>query len=216
MSVRETLAAGCAETGVDVSAAMLDAFETYADLLKKWSSAMNLTAIKKPEDVAIHHFLDSLTALRFVEPDSSVLDIGAGAGFPGIPLKICRPSINLVLADSREKRVFFMREVIRKLGLNGARAISVRIGSADKADTGSGFDMAVSRAAGRAPDIARAALPLVKKGGIVLIMKGKNGAREWAEESRQLPAGRAVAEITEEITLPVSGDGRFLLGIRKT
>ena len=214
MSIRETLSTGCAAMGVAIDDEMTAQFEDYAQLLVKWSSAINLTAITEPRAIAVYHFLDSLTALRVVKPGSSVLDVGAGAGFPGIPLKICLPSINLVLADSREKKVFFMREVIRKLGLEGARAVKARVG-ADGEKVGSGFDVAVSRAAGKAPEIARAALPLVKKGGIVLIMKGKNGAREWEEEKLSFPETPAVAETSEEITLPVSGDGRFLLILRK-
>ena len=214
MSIKETLAEGCAAMNVEIDGEMTARFEEYARLLVKWSSAINLTAITEPRNVAVYHFLDSLTALRAVKPGSSVLDIGAGAGFPGIPLKICMPSISLVLADSREKKVFFMREVIRKLGLTGARAVKARVGG-DGENTGADFDIAVSRAAGKAPEIARAALPLVKKGGIVLIMKGKNGAREWESEKRSFPEAPAVSETSEEITLPVGGDGRFLLTLRK-
>lgn len=200
--------------GVRLDGQTAEQFEQYAELLAKWSSAINLTTVTEPREVAVYHFLDSLTALRAVKPGSSVLDIGAGAGFPGLPLKICMPSINLVLADSREKKVFFMREVIRKLGIKGARAVKARVG-AGPVGAAPRFDIAVSRAAGKAPDIVRAALPLVKEGGIVLIMKGKNGAREWEREKPSLPRALRVAETMEEITLPVGGDKRFLLTLKK-
>ncbi len=213
MSFSKTLTDGASQIGVEIDAETLRRFETFYELLAKWASKINLTSIKDPRAVAERHFIDSLTVLRHIPPECSMLDIGAGAGFPGIPVKICRPSISLVLADSREKRVFFMREAIRKLGLKETRAVKARAGKENE-KIGGGFDIAVSRAVAGTAEIVRVALPLVKQGGIVLIMKGKNGAREWEKEKRFIPSG-ARSETAEEITLPVSGGKRFVLGLRK-
>lgn len=203
------------QIGVEIDADAIKKFETYAELLVKWASKVNLTSIREPREIAVGHFIDSLTILRYAEPSCSMLDIGAGAGLPGIPIKICLPSISLVLADSREKRVFFMREAIRELGLDKTRAVKARAGEENE-KIGGGFDLAVSRAVASAPEVARLALPLVKERGIVLIMKGGNGAREWEKEKNLFPPGCADPEIKEEITLPLSGRKRFILGLRKT
>ncbi|QMU56115.1 MAG: 16S rRNA (guanine(527)-N(7))-methyltransferase RsmG [Candidatus Mycalebacterium zealandia] len=213
MKLQKILTHSGAQLGLEIEPEMVEKFETYSDLLIKWASKINLTSITDPETIAVSHFIDSLTVLRHIEPGASVLDIGAGAGFPGIPVKICRPSINLVLADSREKRVFFMREIIRELELENTRAVKARAGK-ENGKIGGGFDVAVARAVAKSPEVARAALPLVKEGGIVLIMKGKNGAREWEEEERLIPQG-SVFHTSEELTLPTSGEIRFVVALKK-
>lgn len=215
MSISEILAEGGREMGIEFDSGAIKKFEDYADILVKWSSAINLTSIKDPRGIAIGHFIDSLTILKHVSPGISMLDIGAGAGFPGIPVKICRPSISLVLADSREKKVFFMRETIRKLALDKTRAVKARAGEENE-KIGSRFDLAASRAFARASEVVRVALPLVKKKGIILIMKGGNGAREWRKEKNLIPPGQVREETAEEITLPVSRKNRFIVKLRKT
>lgn len=213
MKLRRILTRGGAQLGLEIEPEMVEKFEAYADLLIKWASKINLTSITGPENIAVSHFIDSLTVLRHIEPGASVLDIGAGAGFPGIPVKICRPSISLTLTDSREKRVFFMREVIRELDLENARAVKARAGKENR-KIGGGFDVALARAVAKTPEVARVALPLVKEGGIVLIMKGKNGAREWEEEKRLIPQD-AVFRAAEELTLPTGGQTRFIVALKK-
>ncbi len=212
MTVSETIASGARELGVEINPVMAQRFETFSTLLIKWADSINLTSVTEPRRIAVSHFIDSLTVLRHIAPGSSVLDIGAGAGLPGIPLKICLPSIDLVLADSREKKVFFMKEAIRKLGLENARAVKARAGAEDE-KIGGGFDVAVSRAVAKTAEVVRLSAPLVKKGGIVLVMKGKNGAREWREEQKSLSG--AFNETAEELKLPVSGESRFILRLEK-
>ncbi len=217
MNLVQILAEGGREIGADIDPLAAGKFEIYSELLRKWASKINLTSIRTPEAIAVGHFLDSLTLLRHIKPSSSVLDIGAGAGFPGIPIKICRPSISLVLTDSREKKVFFMREVIRELGLDKTRAVKARAGKEDE-KIGGGFDIAVSRAVARTPEIARVALPLVKEGGILLVMKGEGGAREWKKEKGAIADTNFNLELEtmEETELPGGGGKRCILVLRKT
>ncbi len=215
MNLSGILTEGGGQIGVEIDPGMIQKFETYAALLVKWSSGINLTSIRDPQAIAVGHFIDSLTIAKYVEPGCSMLDIGSGAGFPGIPVKICRPSISLVLADSRGKKVFFMREAIRKLGLDKTRAIKARAGEENE-KIGAGFDIVAARAVSNIPEIVRLALPLAKEGGVILIMKGGNGAREWEKEKNMIPPDCIKQETAEEITLPVSGDRRFILGLKKT
>ncbi len=214
MNFRETLASGCGHLNIELDPGMVEKFEIYCELIIKWASKINLTSIKDPRSIAVTHFIDSLTLLRHIPPQSSVLDIGSGAGLPGIPLKICLPSISPVLVDARGKRVFFMREAIRTLGLEKTRAVKARAGKEDE-KIGGGFDIAVSRAVAATPEMVRIAMPLVKCGGMVLIMKGKDGARQWEKEKRMIPRGLATIKMTDELKLPVSGQSRFILGLEK-
>ena len=113
----ERLKKGFSDLNISVSDTQLKQLETYAALLAEWNEKINLTAIVEPEEVILKHFIDSLTINKYIEKNKTIADVGTGAGFPGIPLKIYRPDLNVTLVDSLNKRINFLNEVIDKLDL---------------------------------------------------------------------------------------------------
>lgn len=176
----ELLRAGFAALGLPLDAAALARFQTYYTLLDERSKVMNLTAIHGETDVAQLHFLDS-AALLTVEPlaGKSVIDVGTGAGFPGLPLKIAQPDISLTLLDSLDKRVRFLGDVCAATGLTDVTCLHTR---AEEAPELRGqFDAAVSRAVARLYLLCELCLPFVRTGGVFLAMKGPDCAAELDE-----------------------------------
>lgn len=150
-------------------------FEKYMNLLLEWNKVINLTAITEPYEIETKHFMDSLTCLDsgYVHDGSSVVDVGTGAGFPGIPMKIENRTIKLTLMDSLNKRINFLKEVSAQLCL-GAECIHIRAEEAGKNKIyREKYDVAVSRAVAKLSMLAEYCLPLVKKGGYMLAMKGR-------------------------------------------
>ena len=147
-------------------------FLHYYEMLIEWNAKINLTAITDPEGVASRHFADSLLALKLIPQGARLIDIGTGAGFPGIPLKIMRPDIELTLLDSLNKRIIFLNEVLKDLDID-ARTLHLRAedGAKDPELRGR-FDIATSRAVAAVSKIAGWTLPFVKNGGASLMYKG--------------------------------------------
>ncbi|MBQ6796014.1 MAG: 16S rRNA (guanine(527)-N(7))-methyltransferase RsmG [Clostridia bacterium] len=160
---------------IELSKSMLEKFQTYEDMLLEYNSFMNLTAITDPYEVKIKHFIDSLTLLgeRKLKPRCSVIDIGAGAGFPSLPNAIVREDVNFTMLDSLGKRVNFLNAVCEKIELKNAKAVHMRAedGGRDK-NMREKFDVAVARAVADLAVLAEYALPFVKEGGYFLAMKG--------------------------------------------
>lgn len=158
-------------------------FEKYMNLLLEWNEKINLTAITQPEEVKVKHFEDSLTCLKsgYIKDGDSVVDVGTGAGFPGLPIKIENNTIELTLMDSLNKRINFLKEVSSQLNLD-TQCIHIRAEEAGKNKLYRGkYDVAVSRAVARLKVLAEYCLPLVKKGGYMLAMKGKDIEEELDE-----------------------------------
>lgn len=160
------------------------AFDRYAEMLTERNEKVNLTAITDPDEIRVKHFTDSLAAIDLIKTGATVLDIGNGAGFPGIPLKIARDDISVTLLDSVNKKVAFMNEVIVDLGLKNIEAVHARI--EDFPHKGE-FDVAVSRAVAELTTLAEYALPFVKVGGTFVAYKSEKAEAEAAA------AGNAVA-----------------------
>ena len=160
------------------------AFDRYAEMLTERNEKVNLTAITDPDEIRVKHFTDSLAAIDLIKTGATVLDIGSGAGFPGIPLKIARDDISVTLLDSVNKKVAFMNDVIADLGLKNIEAVHARI--EDFPHKGE-FDVAVSRAVAELTTLAEYALPFVKVGGTFVAYKSEKAEAEAAT------AGNAVA-----------------------
>lgn len=151
-------------------------FEEYSRELLEKNKVMNLTAITEENDVAIRHFADSLALLNVVDfKEKRVIDVGCGAGFPGLPLAIAESSISLVLLDSLAKRISFLEDVCKKLGLSDVACVHARAEeAAAKAEFRESFDIAVSRAVADLSVLAELTLPFVSVGGVFVAMKAEN------------------------------------------
>lgn len=152
------------------------AYKIYMDYLLEVNAHTNLTAITDPREIEVKHFKDSLTVLSYIKEKDKVLDIGAGAGFPGLPLRI-EKDFDLTLIDSVNKKVVFMNEVIEKLGLKNTRAIHTRAEDYAKEKRES-FDVVVSRAVANMATLSEYALPFLKVGGLFIALKGPKAEEE--------------------------------------
>ena len=187
------------------------AYKIYMDYLLEVNSHTNLTAITDPSEIEIKHFKDSLTVLDYIKEGDKVLDIGAGAGFPGIPLRI-EKEIDLTLIDSVNKKVKFMNEVIEKLNLESARAIHVRAEDFAK-DQREKYDVVVSRAVANMRTLSEYCLPFLKVGGLFVALKGPKAMEELADAKNAIEILGGEVIKTESIDL--SGNDRVNIVVQK-
>lgn len=204
--------------GLALSEEQLGKFVRYYELLIEWNGKMNLTAITGPREVAVKHMVDSLSAYapELFRPGAKVLDVGTGAGFPGLPLKIFVPEIELTLMDSLNKRVKFLETVVAELGLAGVECVHARAeeGARDKRYREQ-FGLVVSRAVARLPVLAEYALPFVQKGGTFLSLKGAVWQEEMAEAKRAVRLLGGGEMQAREVRLPGLTDKRAVISVPK-
>ena len=205
------------EAGLVFTEKQLEQFALYFDLLIETNKVMNLTAITEPEEVAVKHIIDSLLAYdEKVFPGKLLADVGTGAGFPGIPLKIYCPELKVVLLDSLAKRLKFLDNVIETLGLKDITCVHLRAEDAGQnKDHREKYDLVTARAVARLSVLSEYCLPLVKQGGYFIAMKGSKFVEEIAEG--RTAVGILGGEIisAEEVKLPGLDDGRAIIRIRK-
>ena len=195
----ELLARGAPELGLSLDAAQLAQFETYYGELADWNTRMNLTSVIDYDEVQVRHFLDSLTVLpalgSHLRPDGRVVDVGAGAGLPGLPLKLAVPSISLTLVEATGKKANFLRHVVDTLALDGVDVLTGRAEElAHRPELRDSFDLALARGLARLPTLLECTLPFTRTGGLVTAWKhGGDGLREELASARnalQLLGGR--------------------------
>ena len=214
----EILAARAAEAGIPLTAEQIGQFSVYHEMLLDWNTRMNLTALTAPEDVAVKHIIDSLTAYDAALFDGArtLIDVGTGAGLPGIPLAVYVPHLTVTLLDSLNKRVRFLTEVTAAMGLQNVRCIHARAEEAARtAEHRAAYDIAVSRAVARLPVLLEYTLPFVRVGGTLLALKGRAYAEEQKEARRAaevLGGGRITAR---PVHLPGLDDVRAILTVTK-
>ncbi len=185
----------------DLSAAQRDKLAAYFTMLVAANERMNLTAITAPEEAADKHFVDSLLALPSISQGASCIDVGTGAGFPGIPLLIARPDIRMTLLDSLNKRVAFLKETLAALGLT-ATCIHARAEDAAKAPPHRGaYDIALSRAVAPLPTLLELTVPFLRTGGISICYKG-SAAREESESAQSACKALNCALELKEFSMP--------------
>ena len=161
------------ELEIKLSTEQAEMFFKYMNLLLEWNEKINLTAITDEEEVIVKHFVDSITISKYIPTGTSLIDVGTGAGFPGIPLGIIRNDLEIVLLDSLQKRINFLEVVIRELGLENIKTVHARAEEFGKNNKyREKFDVATSRAVANLSTLSEYLLPLVKVGGVVICMKG--------------------------------------------
>lgn len=192
-------------------------FQKYFELLAEWNKKMNLTAITDESGVALKHFADSLSLLNFVDipQNSSLADVGTGAGFPGVVLKIARPDIKLTLIDSLNKRLVFLGEVCAQLGIEAELIHSRAEDGARDEKLRESFDFAVSRAVARMNVLSEYCLPYVKVGGAFCAMKGAQANEEFKESLNAINTLGGKLEKKYFFELPENGGERAIAVVRK-
>jgi 16S rRNA (guanine527-N7)-methyltransferase len=211
---RDLLIQGAAALAISLTHEQNKAFELFLKELNQWRDKINLTGRKSDPEIILKDFLDSLTLVKYLPQETSVLDLGSGAGFPGIPLKIARPDLRVVLLEATRKKFFFLREVLRILRLSGVEA---RWTAEDRGveDLFTSFDFVVSRAFGSLSAFASEGVGFLKKGGILLAMKGKRGPEELEESLASLKGMGLEPNFLEAIQLPYLRHERSLIGLKK-
>ncbi len=201
--------------GLALSTGEVESFERYASELKKWNSKVNLTAITKDRDIAIKHFIDSLSLAPYLSADDRLLDIGSGAGLPVIPLKIIRPYISMVSVDAVAKKIHFQRHIIRLLNLNNIEAIHARIEDLHKTRSHS-FTVITSRAFTRLDRFVALASPLLAEGGVLVAMKGEQAECEITASNDGLHASGFTVVAVQRYTLPENMGERVLTFLKQS
>lgn len=201
---------------LNVNDEVLNKFWVYMTNLLEWNEKINLTAITDEDDMILKHFIDSLTILEYIPEKSNVIDVGTGAGFPGIPLKIVREDINMTLMDSLNKRITFLNEVINKLGLKKINAIHSRAEELAKMpEHREKYDIAVSRAVANLSTLSEYMIPFVKVGGKCICMKGSNIEEELKTAKNAIKELGGEIEKVINFKLPDSDNERNIIIIKK-
>ncbi len=215
---KKLLSEGANKLKIDLSEQQIEELFQYMDLLIQWNKKINLTAIEDKKEIIIKHFIDSMTPLIYdkVSLNSSIIDIGTGAGFPGIVMKIVRPDIKVVLLDSLQKRIKFLEEVIGQLALKNIKTIHGRAEDLAKEEKyRERFDICISRAVANLAVLSEYCLPFVKIGGIFISMKGKDIEEEKKEAEKAIKILGGKTEQVSYISLPYIHIKHSLIFIKK-
>lgn len=204
------------EMGILLGEKQINQFYIYMNLLLEWNKKINLTAITKPEEIILKHFIDSMTIVNDIEKNASLIDVGTGAGFPGIPLKIIREDIEVTLLDSLNKRIVFLQEVIKQLSLMRIEAVHSRVEEFGKNKKyRESFDYATSRAVANLSTLSEYLIPLVKLEGCCISMKGSEIEEEVQQSKKAILLLGGKIEKIKKFQLPKSDIDRNVIIIRK-
>lgn len=212
---RKILVRAAGEMGIVLPEDRLALFETYRETLLLWNSRMNLVSLQSDLDLPVRHFADSLTLLPHLPAGpGSLLDIGSGAGFPALPVRILRPDLRVTLLEASRKKCSFLKELTRRLGLQDVTVLNARLEELLKQPARPSFDIITSRATLKLPELIEKGLPLLKNGGFLAAMKGPGLDEEIAAlESLKSVDFRVVANVA--FSLPLTGDRRHVLLVDK-
>lgn len=211
----DLLVAGAIALGLHLTPEQVAAFHTYLDEITRWSARTNLTALREPEDIVRAGFLDSLACLPLIPPETRrALDVGSGAGFPGLPIKLVRSDLAFTLVEASRKKATFLQHVVRRLGLAAVRVLQRRAEdlAGDPEEAGA-YDLALARAVAAPPEQARLVRPFLRPGGLFLL---QTGARPQAPSTPDRLPGPGF-ELVRELILPapLGRPGRRVLAFRR-
>jgi 16S rRNA (guanine527-N7)-methyltransferase len=201
-----------------VDAELLPSLVWYLQEMLRWNHRINLTAIVDPEEALEKHLADSLTVLPLLQGHETLLDMGSGAGLPGIPLKLARPGLDVLSLDSVHKKIIFQQHVARSLALSGFRALAGRMETllSRLPHYRHHFEVVTARALSDLPRLMALATPFLAPGGRLVAMKGPEGEREWALSERHGACHGLILERMIKCRLPLSGARRTLLVLRRS
>ncbi len=207
------------DQGIELSAVQIGQFNTYYKMLVEWNEKINLTAVTEKEEVYLKHFYDSITPLFYadIEEGASLCDVGAGAGFPSIPMKIIRPDLKVTIVDSLNKRINFLNELTAVLGLDKIHLVHDRAETFGnhKADARHMFDVVTARAVAQLNVLSELCLPLVRTGGQFIVMKGKKAQEELDESKFALDLLGGELTKVHQLSLPKEESDRYIMIIDK-
>lgn len=202
-----------------IDVAKMEQYHRYLLLLQEWNNKINLTAITEEDEVYLKHFYDSLTLARFIDfnqPNLKLCDVGSGAGFPSIPLKILFPEIEITIVDSLKKRIRFLEILVEELALENVHLVHARAEDfGQKDEFRSAFDVVTARAVARLSVLAEFCLPITKEKGIFAAMKGSQGADELEDSKKALKILGGRLQAIETFELPEDAGERSILLINK-
>lgn len=201
---------------IHFSVEQLEQFFAYMKMLIEWNEKMNLTAIIEPEEIILKHFIDSITILKEIKDNSKLVDVGTGAGFPGIPLSIMNPTLKITLVDSLNKRLIFLQEVANELNLKNIEIVHARAEEfGQNKKYRESFDISTSRAVANLSTLSEYLIPLVKVNGKIISMKASEAQEEINEAKKAIEVLGGKIEKIDEFNLPQSNIGRTVIIIKK-
>jgi 16S rRNA (guanine527-N7)-methyltransferase len=206
------------EKGISLSSQQLQQFERYFELLVEWNEKMNLTAITEKEEVYLKHFFDSVTAAFYFDFSKplSICDVGAGAGFPSIPLKICFPNLKVTIVDSLQKRITFLNHLASELGLENVAFYHDRAETFGKREgIRESFDIVMARAVARLSVLSELCIPLVKTGGTFIAMKGAAAEEELENGTHAIQVLGGEVQSISTFKLPIEESERNIIFVAK-
>lgn len=207
---------GAKEMAIDLSSDQIDQFDLYADRLLEWNARFNLTSIVDPGEIVIKHFLDSLSTARLVSPAAKLIDVGAGAGFPGLPLKIARPELALTLLEATKKKCGFLEAMIHELKLSNSIVVNARAEDAAHAVAHrEQYAVAIARAVADLPTLSEYLLPFVKIGGLAIAMKSQNVQAEIDRAEAAIKTLGGQFKQIVPVIIPGLNEARYLGVIEK-